>query len=241
MKTPLQEKMPLIDIVMTHKNRLDYLKQTLKALWERTKSDYTLSIIDDGSDDGSREYLWELFKKKKLKTLLLKQKTEGYLPAINDIVETSNSDFFVFMTDDTILPDIEPDWLQTMWQEFDWLLDLGMLGLNNPTADLHTVFTKYEKIHIIDQINSNVIMLRRDSFSKIPEIEGIFNEMLPLSVNCINANRKIAYMPDVYTLHIGRKTSLPNFYLNDEYDPKTFIEVNPKTLKPKELNARMDK
>jgi len=240
----LLKKMPVIDIVMTHKNRLGYLKRTLDALWKRTKSKYTLSIVDDGSTDGSQEYVQELYNQGKLKCLICKRENWGYYSAINSIVSTVASPFFVFMTDDTILPDVEPDWLFRLWREFDWCIELGLLGLNNPTATIQdrNKYNKTETIQFVSQINSNVLMFRNRPdigydqivFRPLPPDKNLKDEMTPFSENCMQSGHKLGYLMDTYSLHIGEKSTM-GIYLNDEYPKDTFIKVNPKTLAPKTL------
>jgi glycosyltransferase involved in cell wall biosynthesis len=234
-QTSLNERMPVIDIVMTHKNRLEYLKKTLKALWDRTESDYTLSIIDDGSTDDSADYLFKLFKEGKLKSLVMRKENKGYVASINSIVSFADSPFFVFMTDDTIVPEVKPDWLERMWQEFDWCDRLGILGLKNPTADRHTIYETYEKFEVTNQINSNVIMIRPDAFRQLPlNAKGDnADEMTPLSTNCILNGFKVGTMLETYTCHIGEKSAQPDHYKNNKYPKETFIKVDKKTLKPK--------
>ena len=238
----MAKRMPTIDIVMTHYNRLDYLKRTLEALCERTQSKYTLSIVDDGSTDGSQEYVQELYNQGILKCLIRKKDNWGYYSAINCVVKTVNSPFFVFMTDDTILPDVEPDWLQRLWQEFDWCLDLGLLGLNNPTAIVQDrdKYNKTETIQFTSQINSNVIMFRnrphtgydQKVWRPLPANDkNLKDEMTPFSQNCMQSGHKLGYLMNTYSLHIGEKSSM-GIYENDEYPKNTFVKTNPKTLEP---------
>ena len=240
----MAKKMPVIDIVMTHKNRLENLKRTLDYLWKRTKSKYTLSISDDGSTDGSQEYLIDLFHQGKLKNLVLHSKSMGYYSNINGATGNVTTPYFVFMTDDTLVPDVEPDWLQRLWQELDRCIPMGMIGLNNPTQPILPFYLKdkTETIQFTDQICSNVILFRNKpdiGYGDLPfkplstTNPKLADEMTPFSVNCIASGHTLGYLFDTYTCHIGEKSTI-GVYENDEYPKKTFIKVDPRTLEPLE-------
>jgi glycosyltransferase involved in cell wall biosynthesis len=49
--------MPLFSIVIPTYNRLDLLKEALASVWAQTFTDYELIVVDDGSTDGTAEWL----------------------------------------------------------------------------------------------------------------------------------------------------------------------------------------
>jgi glycosyltransferase involved in cell wall biosynthesis len=46
-------------VIPTH-NRLDFLKQAISSVWAQTYRDYEMIVVDDGSTDGSMDYLLSL-------------------------------------------------------------------------------------------------------------------------------------------------------------------------------------
>jgi GT2 family glycosyltransferase len=48
---------PKFSIVIPTFNRLDYLKQALSSIWTQTIDDYEIIVVDDGSGDGTGEWL----------------------------------------------------------------------------------------------------------------------------------------------------------------------------------------
>ncbi|USD61517.1 glycosyltransferase family 2 protein [Vibrio sp. SCSIO 43140] len=54
------QHLPLVSIVIPNFNCLDYLPQCLQSIEQQTFVDYEIIFVDDGSTDGSREYLAEL-------------------------------------------------------------------------------------------------------------------------------------------------------------------------------------
>jgi glycosyltransferase involved in cell wall biosynthesis len=49
--------MPLFSIVIPTYNRRALLESTLQSVWSQTLKDFEVIVVDDGSTDGSREYL----------------------------------------------------------------------------------------------------------------------------------------------------------------------------------------
>ncbi len=54
--------MKLLIVLITY-NRLEYTKRTLRYLWDTIQVPYYLVIVDNNSDDGTREYLKTLEKR----------------------------------------------------------------------------------------------------------------------------------------------------------------------------------
>ncbi len=101
-------------LAITTFNRLNYLKACLDS-WIQTRSidvDWTLIIADDGSDDGTTDYLDSL-KIKNAKVVVIKNKRLGVHQQMNTILnylETIDYDF-CFKIDDDIA------FLKTGWDK----------------------------------------------------------------------------------------------------------------------------
>ena len=48
---------PRFSVVIPTHNRLDFLKQALSSVWTQTFTDYEVVVVDDGSTDGTRDWL----------------------------------------------------------------------------------------------------------------------------------------------------------------------------------------
>lgn len=97
-------------IVPTH-NRLDLLKQTLACLWQQTYPSewYEIIVVDNGSQDGTAEYLTLLAQQRKLH--YIRQPPLGPGAARNAGVAIARGNIVVF-TDDDCLP--ETGWLAAL-------------------------------------------------------------------------------------------------------------------------------
>ena len=55
--------MPFFSVVIPTYDRLPYLQQALQSVWTQTFKDYEVIVVDDGSTDGTWEYLQSLGQK----------------------------------------------------------------------------------------------------------------------------------------------------------------------------------
>ena len=88
-------------------NRLDFTIKAFKALEKNTNADTEIIVIDNGSTDGTKE--WLKIQKERIETkiweLILNEKNRGVAGAMNQFLELTASEEFVGKVDnDTIIP-----------------------------------------------------------------------------------------------------------------------------------------
>ena len=98
--------------MITTYNRLDFLKKTIET-WDKTRNkrhNWTLIVADDGSNDGTLEYLYAL-SLKNTKIFIIENKHRGVHHQTNSLIKFAlNLDFdFGFKSDDDLLF-IKPGW-----------------------------------------------------------------------------------------------------------------------------------
>jgi glycosyltransferase involved in cell wall biosynthesis len=98
-------KNPLVSVVLTSYNHLNLLKKALKSLLEQTYSQIEIIIVDDGSKDGSREWIVEqseMYPERIVAFLqpfnvgLAKNKNTGFKLAKGDFITLCDGDDFYF-------------------------------------------------------------------------------------------------------------------------------------------------
>ncbi len=221
------------DIVMTTMNRIDYLKQSLEYIFERTRSPYALHIIDDKSTDGTADYLIELWKLGKVETLVLHNQRHGIFANRNAGTWLAFSDPFVITADDVLCPDIEPDWLATGLEVMARIPKLGILDLNHPTAYRLLKGEPDDEINYCLHVGGTFGFIRRAVVENwnLPHYRGNFgyiNEIM-LCDHAWAVGYKVGYLKHTYCYHIGKKSASTGM----DYDPISFVEpVDWKTLEP---------
>jgi len=101
---------PTIEILYITWNRLAYTKLTLPTVLERGGDvDYEVCITDNGSTDGTVEYL-ESLDHPRIKRITFKEKNAGISPVTNEFWEKAESDYVGKVDNDILLPDrwLEP-------------------------------------------------------------------------------------------------------------------------------------
>lgn len=92
-------------------NRLEYTKKTLPLVFENTKFPFRLSIWDNGSTDGTVEYLKEWEGHPQIKQIVYKDQNYGLSPVTNEFWQRldANTEIVGKIDNDTILYE---DWLE---------------------------------------------------------------------------------------------------------------------------------
>lgn len=123
-----------ITLMMATYNRLDLTKNMLQNLLKSTKCNFNMVIIDNGSSDGTRDYLNEFANSDKgyLQNLVLKfnDTNLGIAVARNQslkIADELDTDWYCTLDNDVIMPD---GWLQECISILKVNKNYGMVGVN---------------------------------------------------------------------------------------------------------------
>jgi hypothetical protein len=209
------------DIVLCTKNRLPILKQMLGYLFERTTTPFRLYIIDDASTDGSAAYLAEQFTQGQLAGLKLRSRSEPISANWNTAPQMAQSDVMVFTDDDVLCPKLQPDWLEQGLKMMQQHRKLGMLALNNPTANaVHAIeiFRRAGPITICDRVGAHLALIRRELMNSIvippagKKLGGVTVSADSKGLDRAWSNAihergySVAYLTQVYCQHIGSRS-----------------------------------
>lgn len=221
------------DIVVTTRNRLPLLKRTLDYIRERTRSPYYLHVIDDGSEEGNAEYLYGLFRDGALHTLALRRARCGVMANLNLMRWSTFSDPIVFVDDDILCPDIEPDWLARGLAAMDRYRDVAILALNHPGARRKPQGVVGDVTTCL-YVGATFMFVRREFI--MHHAHAHFRDnfgMTPTMQRCTwarAAGHKVAYLTHTYCYHTGLESVLTG-------KPTTARDIVPldwETLEPPE-------
>jgi GT2 family glycosyltransferase len=102
---------PRISIITVNTNELHRLKQYLPSV-TASRGDFEILISDNGSRDGSREYLAARYPEVRV---VSNGKNIGFCAANNRAAESARGEFLVFLNPDTV---VDPDWLTRLLEPF---------------------------------------------------------------------------------------------------------------------------
>lgn len=103
----------LVSVILPVYNKIKYLPTTLPSLLSQTYQEFELIAVDDGSTDGSGDFLDRLAKTDS-RVKVIRQPNAGVSAARNAALDRASGDYVVFAdADDTVCP----DWLEVLAKE----------------------------------------------------------------------------------------------------------------------------
>jgi len=92
----------MVSAIITTKNRLELLKRAFKSVLKQTYSNIEILIVDDNSNDGTKEYCESLLEKyDNLKYIYINEKdSNGANYARNMGIKKANGEYIAFLDDD---------------------------------------------------------------------------------------------------------------------------------------------
>jgi len=114
----------MIDILFINCNRLPYTKLALPALLADPTEEFSLTIWDNGSTDGTREYLAST-DDPRISRKVFSEENVRIHGAVNDVVRKSSADLFGIVFDDDR---VTPGWTRPLAQAHADVPEFGMIG-----------------------------------------------------------------------------------------------------------------
>ena len=88
-----------VSVIIPNYNGKKYLKDCLDAMENQSFRDFEVLLVDNGSEDGSREYVEEAYPWVRLITL---SENTGFCGAVNQGIKKSSSPLVILLNNDTI-------------------------------------------------------------------------------------------------------------------------------------------
>jgi glycosyltransferase involved in cell wall biosynthesis len=195
----------MIDIFVLTYNRLPYLQKCIWSILASTDGKYRLVVLDDGSDDGTREWLLKQ-RKRKLLELVFPKKKLGTAEGFNTMINAGKGEWFVFANDD-------------MWFHKGWLANALILKENFDDCGYvsmydYTNFSNKNLISIFGDIRKvkvtglGATLMYRPLWAgvggfKLPNYRkmGFFATKFCQEAKNVNIKRNQLYVPAYFTVH----------------------------------------
>ncbi|MFL9998174.1 glycosyltransferase [Paraburkholderia sediminicola] len=108
--------LPLVSVYIPTKNRLCLLKRAIESVFRQTYPNIELIVADDGSTDGSQEYLTSLADEGKLYAIFMPV-SGGACAARNAAIESASGEFVTGLDDDDHLLAYRIEKFVSRWQQ----------------------------------------------------------------------------------------------------------------------------
>jgi len=113
---PLQQE-TLVSIIISIQNELDYIRQCLDSIFEKTSyQNYEVILVDQQNDDSELlSYLADINKEHPQLKIIAYTRTTNYAAVNNFAVEQASGNAILLLNNDTVV--LQEDWLQGMLSE----------------------------------------------------------------------------------------------------------------------------
>lgn len=224
-------------IVIPVFNNVEYTKQCLRALIENTpNSPYEVVIVDNGSTDGTKEFLKCLGGSLKI---ISNAENLGFARACNQGSAVAGGDYLVFLNNDT---KVQPGWLEELTKVLQNDSDVAAVGskLLYPDGSIQHagvavlqvegknsllpkhVFMQQPSDHIFvnvpmlfQVVTAACIVIRKSDFHSVNGFDqGYWNgyEDVDLCFKLTETGKKIVYQPKSVVLHYESRSSKEERY-----------------------------
>jgi GT2 family glycosyltransferase len=116
---------PLVSVIVVNWNGMSFLPDCLASLEHQTWKNLELIVVDNGSKDGSAEFIRSWTERIPRAQALFLSRNSGFCEANNLAFAKAQGEWIALLNNDAIA---EPDWIETMLRHGDPAARIGMLG-----------------------------------------------------------------------------------------------------------------
>lgn len=223
----------MIDIIIPVYNQLKYTKKCVESIKKNTK-DYNLIIVNNGSTDGTNEYLDKLNQSRKVK-IIDSEINQGFVKATNQGIKVSKNDV-VLLNNDVEVPS---GWLEMLRGSIE-NKEVGATGPLSTAVNQEQYFKNYKEKWEGKYLSFFCCLIKREVIDKI----GLLDENIEIGIGDDNdyctriqvAGYKLCLNTSLIVKHHHRTTikTIPNIekiakknieYLNNKNKSNNIIET----------------
>ena len=211
-------------IIITNYNGLSFMEPCFESLKEQTVRDFKVLVVDNGSTDGSVEWL----KEHRVPSIFLKENT-GFSGAVNTGIRAADTPYVLLLNNDTR---VEPGFVAAMERAMDqspkiFSVSSRMIQMYHPellddAGDMYSILgwayqrgvgrsvNLYQKSCRVFSACAGAAIYRRAVFDEI----GLFDELHFAYLEDIDVGWRAklygydnVYCPDAAVYHVGSGTS----------------------------------
>ena len=141
----------MTSIIIALWNQLAYTQQCVESIEAYTPEDHEIIFIDNGSTDGTFEWLTGILPKHQNYKIIKNETNLGWVKATNQGIELSRGEYICFLNNDTV---VSKEWLKGLIDCVESAKDVGVVGARSnyvsgpqivtDTADGYDTLMKYQ-------------------------------------------------------------------------------------------------
>lgn len=165
------KNLPNIDIIIPNYNKGDYLEECINSVLKQTYTNWKVYLIDDCSNDLSKEVLKKYYKNEKI-NIILSDKNYGPSYSRNTGIKNSKSEYIAFLDSDDFWPKnkLEIQVKEMLNKKYDFSFTDIKYFFNNDTEDpirinLPEIYN-FEKFITKSTMSTSSILIKRSIIDK---------------------------------------------------------------------------
>ncbi|MFD2672022.1 glycosyltransferase [Marinicrinis sediminis] len=141
---------PKVSIVVLAFNQLEYTKQCIDSILNKTAyPNYELIIVDNNSQDHTKEYLKQIEQQHSKVKVILNNSNYGFAGGNNIGLKHADGDYYILLNNDTV---VTRGWITGLLKHFDNNPALGLVGpVTNSIGNEAMINTDYYSIEEMDE------------------------------------------------------------------------------------------
>jgi GT2 family glycosyltransferase/Tfp pilus assembly protein PilF len=160
---------PYVSIIVLTYNGLNYNKEFINSVYQNTVLSYELIIVDNGSTDGTREYLEELVQTNVTIKLIKNKENVGFPKGVNQAINISLGQYILIANNDIV---VTKDWLERMVEVAETDATIGIAGpISNSVSGVQ--LDKGAKYNSISQMHKYAKQVQKKNHKKILEFPRV--------------------------------------------------------------------
>ncbi|MGE6610559.1 glycosyltransferase family 2 protein [Peribacillus sp. NPDC076916] len=228
---------PLISIIILTRNGLPFTKECISSIFRHTKENFELILVDNGSTDGTLEFLKTLPNSK----VIANKQNKGFSGGCNQAFTFARGDCIVLLNNDTVVTN---EWLYRLLQQLNKNPSIGIVGPRSNNVVSHQAITPapYKTInqmqkfanewaqthdqqgYEVDYLSGLCMIFKRSLIDMIGGLDERFSpgyfEDTDFSIRAQISNKELWVANDVFIHHYGSSS----FRINRALQNKIILE-----------------
>ena len=166
-----------VSIIIVTYNNLDYTKKCLNSIFQMTTyPNYEILIVDNFSNDGTREYLFDLEKKYDNIRIFLNKENLGFSRANNIGLKRAEGKYLIILNNDTI---VTSGWISGLIKH---LSKYGLVGpVTNSIGNEAKIDIDYDNIYGIEEFSKKY---------RSKHLNEVYSDISVLAMFCLAMDKK---------------------------------------------------
>ncbi|MDQ0214455.1 GT2 family glycosyltransferase [Oikeobacillus pervagus] len=216
----LTEQSPLTSIIIITRNGLSFTKECITSIFQHTKENFELVLIDNGSTDGTLEFLQTVPRAR----IISNKENKGFPGGCNQGLRIARGENIVLLNNDTV---VTKDWLKRLIWSLNNHYSCGIIGprsnfilphqsipqLSYKTMDqMHEFANEWSqknemKSYEVDNLSGVCMIFKRDLIDKIGGLDERFSpgyyEDTDFCIRALIYGTRLLVANDVFIHHYG--------------------------------------